>query len=683
MFNTLPAMLRHASLASLCYSLLLLCQLLLPTNVAAASATGYSIVLASAPGKNLKWTTKKSHLFKGRTIYIEQTMIKGSPWERLCLGFFENRKQATSLSKEIQGIYPGAWIQKSSAKNITYTLKAPEPAQASVTKASVVIPTNSSTLSEKQLDSLMQRARQDIKTKKYSSAIRYLTAVITAGDHKYSREALELLGQARQRNGQYAHAIDIYEKYLTQYPDGEASDRVRQRLVGLQTASKGPRDELRMSTEDKNDITSYGTLSQRYRSNIAETDDIGNITNMSQLFTYFNSTTLQRTAKFDHRYQFTADDVYDFTDSDDGNVFRFIETYYELSYRKTGTSGKFGRQQIRIGGLLKRFDGLSAGYQFTPEMRLNFLGGFPVDIDNKSSINQHKTFYGFTFETGTFLKHWDMNLFYFDQTVDGLTDFNSVGTEVRYFDNRTSVFGMIDYDVFYKEVNALQLNANVLLDFGTTVYLNSFLRKSPLLATSNALIGQQESTIEELKEVLNIEQIYQLARDRTANSQTVTIGGSQPMSERFQATADITFSQVDETVASGGVPATASTGTNYFFSTQLVGNNLMVKHDTSVLGLRYYSTAASDTISLIANMRFPITRNWRINPRLQFDTRNFTDDRSQQRLLALLRTDYRYLNKVRLDFEIGYDATETDEVNTSQSLANNNLFFMLGYRWDF
>jgi tetratricopeptide (TPR) repeat protein len=683
MFKTPPAKLRYASLASLCYTLLLLCQLLLPTNAAAASATGYAIVLASAPGKNLEWTTKRSHLFQDRTIYVEQTIIKGSPWERLCLGFFENRKQATSVAKQIQGIYPGAWIQKSSAKSITYTLKAPRPAKTSATKVSPVLPTNSSTLSEKQLDSLMQRARQDIKTEKYSSAVRYLTAVISAGDHKYSQEALELLGQARQRNGQYAHAVDIYEKYLIQYPDSEASDRVRQRLAGLQTASKGPKDEIRMTSEDKNDITSYGTLSQRYRSNIAETDDIGNITNMSQLFTYFNSTTLQRTEKFDHRYQFTADDAYDFIDSDDDNIFRFIETYYELSYRKTGTSGKLGRQQFRIGGLLKRFDGLSAGYQFTPEMRLNFLGGLPVDIDDKSSINKHKTLYGFTFETGTFLEYWDMNLFYFDQTVDGLTDFNSVGTEVRYFDKRTSVFGMIDYDVFYKELNALQLNANVLLDFGTTVYLNSFMRKTPLLATSNALIGQQESTIEELKKVLNIEQIYQLARDRTANSQTLTIGGSQPVSERFQANADITFSQVDETVASGGVLATESTGTNYFFSTQLVGNNLMVKYDTSVLGLRYYSTATSDTISLIANMRFPITRNWRINPRLQFDTRNFTDDRSQQRLLALLRTDYRYLNKVRFDFEIGYDTKETDNMNTGESLANKNLFFMLGYRWDY
>ena len=209
MFTTLSAMFRQAPLASTFYILLMLCQLLSPVNAVAASASSYSVVLASAPGKNLKWVPKKSPLFKGRTIYVEQTIIKGSPWERLCLGYFENRKQAASLIKEIQEIYPGAWVQQTLAKNNTYTLK-PASSPSSV-KASAVILPGSSTLSEKQLDSLMQRARQDIKTEKYSSAIRYLTAVIAAGNHKYSREALELLGQARQRNGQNAHAVDIYE----------------------------------------------------------------------------------------------------------------------------------------------------------------------------------------------------------------------------------------------------------------------------------------------------------------------------------------------------------------------------------------------------------------------------------------------------------------------------------------
>ncbi len=458
--------------------------------------------------------------------------------------------------------------------------------------------------------------------------------------------------------------------------------RVSQRLAGLLTASSAPRKKIHEVTEAEeiNDVSTYGSLSQFYLNNRTTTDDIGTITTLSQLNTFLEVTTLQKTNRFDQRYQLTADHAYDFIDDDDSSEFRFIETYYELSYRKTGTSGRFGRQLLRIGGIHKRFDGVSAGYQINPDMRLSFLGGLPVDVDNKTSINKDKTFYGFTFETGTFLNHWDMNLFYFDQKVDGLQDSTRAGTEVRYYDKTKSIFGIVDYDTFYKELNILQLNANFLLAHGRTAYLNAFMRKTPLLETSNALIGRPERTIEELKKTLNVEQIYQLARDRTANSQSITVGGTQPISEKYQASADITLYQVDDRVASEDIPATESTS-NYFLNTQLVGNSLLLKHDTVVLGIRYNHTDFSNTISLIANTRFPITRSWRINPRLQYDNRKFSDDRSQDKLRAALKMDYRYLNKARFDFEIGYD--ETFETVNGQDLGNNNLFFIMGYRWDF
>ena len=202
-----------------------------------------------------------------------------------------------------------------------------------------------------------------------------------------------------------------------------------------------------------------------------------------------------------------------------------------------------------------------------------------------------------------------MNLFYFDQDIDGIDDRTSTGTEVRYNDKTKSIFGMIDYDLNFNAINILQLNANMLFDRGRTAYMNAFLRKAPALATSNALIGQTASSIEELQQTYSIEQIYQLARDRTADSATITFGGSQPISEKFQANADITFSKVDGTEASGGVPATPSTGTDYFFSTQIVGNNLILKRDTGVLGFRYLDTKLSDTYSLIANTRIPVSRN--------------------------------------------------------------------------
>jgi hypothetical protein len=331
---------------------------------------------------------------------------------------------------------------------------------------------------------------------------------------------------------------------------------------------------------------------------------------------------------------------------------------------------------------------LTFGYQFTPDLRLNVVGGLPVDIDNKTSFNKNKTFYGFIFETGTLLEHWDMNLFYFDQEVDGLTDRRNTGAELRYRDKTKSLFSTIDYDLFYKEVNVLQLNANILFDHGRSAFVNALMHKVPLLATSNALIGRTEESIEEMQNTLNAEQIYQLARDRTANGYNITVGGAQPINKKFQLSADITVSRVDETESTpadalvpAGVPATEEIGPDYFISTQLVGNSLFLEQDTNVFAVRYYQTEPSDTISFIINSRFPITRKWRVNPRLQYDIRKMNNGHTLDKLRAILKTDYRYLHKVRFDFEIGFD--ETTESESQLNLANNDLFFTLGYRWDF
>ena len=196
-----PMLTRNAIFVSSACFLLLLCQLLTSTVAeAAATASGYSIVLASAPGEKLKWELRNSQLFKGHTVYVEQTIIRGAPWERLCVGFFSQRKQADSIIKDVQKTYPGAWVQQAPENNITRIISSPASSTRVVAaKAAASAKANkagSSSLNEKQLDSLMQRAKTDFKNKNYNSSIRYLNALVAAGNHKYSQEALELLGLA-------------------------------------------------------------------------------------------------------------------------------------------------------------------------------------------------------------------------------------------------------------------------------------------------------------------------------------------------------------------------------------------------------------------------------------------------------------------------------------------------------
>ena len=211
MYIASTKMLQRHTLASFFCTLLLLCKLLISADAeAAGTASQYSIVVSSAPGTNLKWVPKKHSLFEEYTFYVEKTTVKGKPWERLCLGFFSPRSDAVAILKQVQLMYPGAWIQKVSTKNILKTIYSPTGpitgnSQSASQKKNVNQATgNPSSLTEKQLDSLMQRAKTDFKKKKYSSSIRYLNALVAADNHKYSQEALELLGVTRQRNGQKA-----------------------------------------------------------------------------------------------------------------------------------------------------------------------------------------------------------------------------------------------------------------------------------------------------------------------------------------------------------------------------------------------------------------------------------------------------------------------------------------------
>ena len=658
----------------------LCCLVSTPASVRAA-ANAHVIVLASSPGSNLDWKPKQSPLFSGRRLYITQISVEDKPWERLNLGFFDSYEQASTLLAEVRKRYPGAWISQANPDDAKRFIGAAAAPAAEAKPAADRPAGTRGASSDDRIDNLMTRAKYAFKLEKYPEAIRLFTAVVQAQDERYTQQALELLGLSRQRNGQNAHAFDLYTQYLELYPEGDGAKRVRQRLAALTTETKAPRESIRMSSnKDEGDLIAYGSWSQFYRRDRTKIDGTGTLTSSSQLISFIDLTAIRQSAGISHKARFTADDSHDFLNDGDGNEFRFIEMYYDIAARESGTSARLGRQPLRVGGLLRRFDGVSGGWQFTPDLRLNLLAGHPVDINNKSSINTDKKFYGFTLETGTLLEHWKLNLFYFHQYVFDIDDYTSTGIEVRYADGTRSLFGMVDYDSVYRVFNIIQLNANLNLSQGRSVYMNAFARRSPLLTTSNALIGRQESSIEELQQTLNIEQIRQLALDRSASSQTYTVGGIQPLNKTFQLTGDITLSSVDATVASGGVEATPELGPDYFYSLQLVGNSLFVENDTGVLGLRYLDTDPSNTLSLIANTRFPITRNWRINPRIQYDIRNFVDGGTQQKWRTLVRTDYRYGRSVRFDLEVGYDDTSED---SSGSLDSSDLFFTIGYRWDF
>ncbi|MFQ5353761.1 MAG: hypothetical protein ACE5DR_02335, partial [Thermodesulfobacteriota bacterium] len=317
-----------------------------------------------------------------------------------------------------------------------------------------------------------------------------------------------------------------------------------------------------------------------------------------------------------------------------------------------------------------------------PRVKINLVAGFPAESSTLSSVNTDKSILGVNLDLGTFWKRWDFNVYAINQRVEGVTDRRAVGGEARYNDSRGSYFTTLDYDVLFKRLNTFLFVGNWRLPKNRTVNLSMDYRQSPSLSTSNALQGQTETSVADLLLTRTRDEVHQLALDRTSYNWSVSLGGSQPLNSKFQLSANATVSELTSTVTSGGVEKVPGTGLEYFYSLQLIANNILLKNDLIIAGLRYSDANTSDTITGSLNSRFSLKKSWRLNPRIQLDySKNKDTSGSQFKIRPSMRTEYNWKKSTHLEFEGGlewiYDRTGG---NTDYS---RDYFIVTGYRKDF
>jgi hypothetical protein len=102
-------------------------------------------------------------------------------------------------------------------------------------------------IGDAQVDKVLADARQALGAGNADRAVQLLTKLVESGPIRVRQDALELLGDARARRGQSAHARTEYQEYLRQYPSGLEAERVRKKLAALEAgvpAAGGGSDTL-------------------------------------------------------------------------------------------------------------------------------------------------------------------------------------------------------------------------------------------------------------------------------------------------------------------------------------------------------------------------------------------------------------------------------------------------------
>lgn len=572
---------------------------------------------------------------------------------------------------------------------------------------------------------LVSDSRLAIAAGNFSSAIDLLNTVLNLPYNLSSQDAQELIGEARESNGELAKAKIEYELYLKLYPEGDGAKRIKKLLIAVDEKIKSSgiaaATEQSKQTDDNRETTVYGFWDQYYYDahshnyNPAPTKN-STTHDQSSLVSTLNITARTRKNQYDGRIVFRNRQTMDFLPGKShSNRDRTDAAYLEFENHETDYFFRLGRQNGNTGGVLGRFDGAWFRYGFTPKFKINFVGG---TLD-EYRVDYRRHFYGVNFDIGPVAENWSSNIFFLEQKVKEVTDRRAIGGELRYFAPNRSGYSVVDYDTLYNRVNIAMLQGNFQTEAGTNFNFLVDYRNSPILTTTNSLTSKFFSdrllvdpnaaiptTLNQaIRSGLSEQFLQQLAIDNTLQTETAFFGATRQVTPRWQLGADV---QVNRTSGAPGASAAAialykqralengivlspadilnftnsvsSTGSIWTYHLQAVGTDVLFKGDTSVISSNYSASEISRSRSILFTNGIAPSDKWRIDSSFQF-LKQDSDPRVTTTIMSpTVRASYRIKEKTSIEAEIRFDIQNTNDDTGHTRMLRDAAF--IGYRID-
>jgi hypothetical protein len=651
--------------------------------------TSYAVNLESQPRDFDPSAVEQARKRVNGPVFVGQAVVDGQTWFRLRAGPFDKRSDAERVLAAVSGDYPRAWLAIGDDSATTSGV----PAE--------VLPSVERIASDKALDpavlaKLVADAKAAMNARDYPKAITFLTRLQRQPEFPQRAAMQELLGLARERSGQLAHAKAEYEEYLRRYPAGEAADRVARRLQVLRAASTQGRTGTGGGSDGTGGWNVSGGFGQMYRYDGTTVNNTANGTtpvsvptadqtlSQNALYNDVDLLARHRGERYDFMSRVSAGYSRNFGAASAvagaDSATRVTVASMELADRQWGLLARVGRQSRNGDGVLGTFDGVFASWQALRSLGLNVAAGYPVETTT-AGTKSGRQFWAVSVPYTPPGAHWDASVFYTQQKFDGLKDRTATGAEARVLFPKASVTALVDYDIYFKSLNAAALLGTIQLPSRWNLSFDAEKRNAPIIGLRSALIGQPVTTITEMQQVFTNDEIHQFAVDRTAVSSNYSITATRPVGQRFQLAMTVGASQIGATPASGGVPAQPATGLNVAWQAQLYGSSLWREGDFSVLSAAYSDTETGKIASLGLTSRMPIGGAWRLGPRLSIDHRQLASDGSKELSFvpsALL--DYQRGRKL-LQFEVGGQLGKRD--NQVQTQNTKRYYVSLAYRIGF
>jgi hypothetical protein len=587
-------------------------------------------------------------------------------------------------------------------------------------------------------EAALQEGKKYLSAGEYGRSTAYFTKAVTTGAGPTKQEAQEMLGLSRERAGQMAFARAEYETYLKQYPGGANAARVKDRLNGimaalenaankqfelrqtqhmadapvsnaaakggigqqtlapillksgksLQLTAEGIKTNLRDAPVDPKKWVweKHGSLAQYYYRDDNFVASVPGSSSLDVHHVYQNEALSSadfylRGENEDYSFEtnVSAYNEEGFGEQSDINLTNLSTIYIDGRLKQEKLAARVGRQSKSTGGVFGRFDGAVLTYEPVTDYKLQAVAGSPVYNSKALPFADGRYFYGASMEYTMPSKEWAGSVYAIEQDIHNIVDRRAVGAELRYLGKKLTVYSAADFDLYYAELNNAYVSATWNMAEGASLYATADFRRVPFLLTSNALIGQNFDKLTSLVDAFGKDDASAWASDRTASSETLTIGGNYQVLPAWQLAFDATIAKYSGTPESGGVDATPDPGIEYYLGAQLSGSSIFKENDSVSYGLRYSASKTAKTYMADATLRYPVNDKLRIGPRLRL---SYTDARTPSLLIIpSINAKYRVDKKWSLESEIG--ARWQDRFDPVMPSTNLDILATLGYRYEF
>ena len=541
---------------------------------------------------------------------------------------------------------------------------------------------------------ILTTARDAVQREDYETAIAELNRLLNMPPGAFSQDAQELIGFARERLRETARAQAEYELYLKLYPDSAGAARVKARIAALANAQTEQAATGATPRARKPVTSTWGGISQYYyggkskiRDEFTTTDPISGATQIdtqslsstdqSSIVTDVNYNLRHRQGAWDTRVTLRDTFRHSFI-QDQPSRNRVSSAYVDLKHETSRFATRIGRQTATSGGVLGRFDGAVASIGLgTDKVR----GGVEAGKLVEPGLGGDKRFYGATMDADHIFDKVGLGIFGIQQDASGDLDRRAVGGEFRYFADNRSVFGLVDYDVFFKKLNIASVQGN--FGWGRRFSVNFLYdyRRSPSLQMSNALLGQPETTIQQLSQTLSQEQIKQQAIGLTPVARSSSLGVTLTLSPKWQVSADYRLSSVGGTVATATLPASDPTGDIKTASAQVIGTGIFSPSDVFIVNTSHLTSRAYNAWLLGLSTRLKLGESWVIEPGIKYYLQDNAAGSTSRRLSPVGRFAYQRTEHLSFEAEFNLERTRTEASASSEDLLS--LFYYAGYRYDF